>query len=216
MCGDRERARTRGNPRPATVRRPLGTRSVAVYAPRVSRGTLDAVSTDDTEHATPDEHSLPDVAGRPAGTVLASFLDPDPARGLDAEAAAGEIEVETTYGMHTALGALRVERMIDAVTATLGAGLGRETALAVLHGHAQRLLRDGHPEYSDTVVRETIGAALAGACEDAGVEVFTDAEIGETALLVSAFSVEVAIHATRRSLIDGFRATDDPQDTQSA
>lgn len=89
------------------------------------------------------------------------------------------------FGMWSAVGAARVSLLVAQVEAALAAGLGREVALAVLRGGCVRLERDGLREYSDTVVRESIGAALEAAFESAGVHAPTDDEIGEVALLLS-------------------------------
>ena len=150
------------------------------------------------------------------GAVVAELLPADPARGLDRDDAEQAAHLDRTgsegraevggFGMHTITGELRLARVVEAVESVLAVGLGREVALATLHGLCGRLLRDGHPEWSDTVVREGLAAALTGACEAADVEAFTDDEIGEPALLVSAFSIEAAVHATRTAMAEQLAA----------
>ena len=122
------------------------------------------------------------------------LLPADPNRGLDAEALAAEESefdgMTYRYGMTSAAGAARLTAALAQVQWVLHCGAGRDAALATMRGAFLRLERDGHREYSDTVVRESIADALSAACEDAGVATFTDEEVGEVSLLLSLRSIE--------------------------
>lgn len=117
------------------------------------------------------------------------LLTPEPLRGLSVQALAdaeGDFDgITYGLGMHTAAGAARLEAAVLAVRGVLAGGAGREVALAVLFGSFVRLERDGHREYSDTVVRETVTAELEGDCLAAGVDPFTDDEVAEVSVLLA-------------------------------
>jgi hypothetical protein len=122
------------------------------------------------------------------------LLPADPHRGVTGEMlAAAEAEYDGTtyaYGMTSAVGAVRLAAVVAATEAVLAVGLGRDVALATLHGGLYRMHRDGFAEHSDTVVRESITAALEPACEAAGVAEFTDGEVNEVALKLSLVQLE--------------------------
>ena len=117
------------------------------------------------------------------------FLPADPARGLtDVQLAAAMADADNGvfgFGMYSAAGAARLTVLCDQVASVLGAGLGRDVALLTLLGGMARMNRDAHPESSDTVVRGAIVSHLEYACDQAGVEPFTDDDLNEIPLLLA-------------------------------
>lgn len=131
------------------------------------------------------------------------LLPADPIRGLTRALVAAEQPDEfgtSAFGMWTAAGAARVRAVLGTVERVLAAGCGREAALAALHGGLLRLERDGHSEYADTVVRESMLAALEDVCDAADVDAFTDDEVNEVSLLIALRSAAAATGAVRRLL----------------
>lgn len=131
-----------------------------------------------------------------------TLLPADELRGLSPGAVADELAEADgdggyAFGMVTPAGAARVRLMTLRVRDALDAGLGREVAISVLLGECARLRRDGHGEYDDTVVRESIAVDLREAFERAGVAPVTDDEVAELGLLMGQATIRAV---TRQAL----------------
>lgn len=151
-------------------------------------------------------HDGPMTTTPPLSSAASLLLDADPARGLPAPVRAlaerydseGVLSSGTSapelpgFGMGSHVGAARVQLMLDRVTAVVRAGLGRDVAVAVLLGECARLMRDGHREHSDTVVRETVVAELEAVFTEHDLAPLLEQEVAEADLLVSAAAMDAA------------------------